>query len=189
MEQKRKQTNKTAITFAMIGITLALLWQFGPTLLREGPLGDFIKRKAAAAPVSTSWEYKEVKDNSTGAIIKGARLNSVNTADTGFGPNGRVMLVLTETDGHKNAAIHAPQGVLECTSSPDDCPLDMKFDDGSVETVTAYYANQNLLMADPDKMISKIKAARQLTVDVGFVTNKGKVRHTFRFDTAGLSWE
>jgi hypothetical protein len=44
MDNNKKPTNKTVYIALTIGLTIALLWQFGGPLLTEGPLGGFIKR-------------------------------------------------------------------------------------------------------------------------------------------------
>jgi len=96
VENNKKTTNKAIYIASTIGLTIALLWQVGGPLLTEGPLGGVIKKARDAAPVNTTWEYKEAKDTATGVITKDATLNSTNTADTGFGPTARMRLILTE---------------------------------------------------------------------------------------------
>jgi len=188
MEDKKKAPGKTVYIAAILGVTIGLLWQFGGVLLKEGPVADTLKKVRGAAPVITSWEYKELRDKATNTPVKTAALNSINTANTGFGPTSRMQLILLECNNQKNIAVASP-GVPLCASSPEQCSVTLTFDGGSAEKVAAGYAKNSIILEEPEKLFKRIKSTKNLSVETTYVSgSKGKFPCRFNFNTAGLTW-
>lgn len=186
MENRNKEVMKSMyIIPAVLGMTIALLWQFGSVFLKEGPVADALKKARKAAPVNTSWEYRDIKDKATGVTIKAATLNSTNMVDTGLGPS-RMHLILLECSG-KNEIEVVSSGVPLCLSTPEQCSVTMTLDDGSVEKVKASYVQKGIFLGEPEKLAKLIKSTKSLSVETIFVSSKGKFPCRFNFKTSGLS--
>jgi hypothetical protein len=98
-------------------------------------------------------------------------------------------LILTECNKRKSVAVSCKQGVALCASSPDKCSVDVTFDNGAVENIKAYYSNRNILLEDSERLFTRIKSAKKLSVEAVYVSSAGKLPCKFNFNPEGLTWK
>jgi hypothetical protein len=143
---------------------------------------------STASPV---WQYSEQTDEMNGQKLKFAIVTSTNTVE--FGPpyeGGSSFNFAVRKKGNKNEIYLQVDKGQFMPSFMDERKVRLKFDGGAPISVTYTTASDGsanyIFLESVNKIISKLKTAKQLKADAEFFQEG---RRVMEFNVAGLKWD
>lgn len=140
--------------------------------------------------IASAWEYRESTDKMRGTKTKLAKVASTNKVNFGFPYNGGSKLTIFVRERSQdglNVFLKISKGQFSCF---DTCAFNVKFDDGSVEYISATGSDDGssdtiFVQYDEKGFLSKLKDAKHVIIEADFFDSGSS---QFDFNVKGLKW-